>query len=90
MVTSCKSATCALDFILGNLTEEQFTLLGSSLLSINKSLSSCIVPTVFNPLLKRSNLYPQTLSNYRLIPNSAFMLDCRKSGYQLTHSPFIL
>ncbi|XP_061896832.1 uncharacterized protein LOC133645918 [Entelurus aequoreus] len=70
-VSGIKQTTCLLDPLPGKLIKELFVLLGPSVLNIiNLSLSSGTVPLAFkkaviHPLLKRPNLDPDLMVNYR-------------------------
>lgn len=79
LVSTSKSTTCQLDPIPTNLFKDMLTVLGPPLLHIiNKSLHSGIVPSIFKtaiikPILKKTNLDPHILANYRPISNLPFM-----------------
>ena len=79
LVSTSKSTTCLLDPIPTNLFKEMLPTLGPPLLHIiNGSLNTGTVPTIFKtaiikPLLKKTNLDPLTLANYRPISNLPFM-----------------
>ncbi|XP_061151098.1 probable RNA-directed DNA polymerase from transposon X-element isoform X1 [Syngnathus typhle] len=79
IVSAAKQTTCLLDPLPAKLLKELFQILGPSVLNIiNLSVSSGIVPTAFKtaiikPLLKRPNLDPDCLSNYRPVSNLPFI-----------------
>ncbi|KAJ8245152.1 hypothetical protein GJAV_G00274640, partial [Gymnothorax javanicus] len=79
LVTTSKSTTCLLDPIPSKLLKELLPILGSPILHIiNSSLISGLVPTSFKiaeikPLLKKPNLDPTVLANYRPISNLPFL-----------------
>ncbi|XP_078139509.1 uncharacterized protein LOC144539314 [Centroberyx gerrardi] len=79
LVLSSKSTTSLSDPLPAKLVKELLPILGPSLLNIiNTSLSSGIVPSSFKsaiikPLLKKSNLDPDDLNNFRPISNLPFL-----------------
>ena len=79
MILSSKPSTCILDPIPTKLLKEVFPLISTSLLNImNMSLLSGYVPqsfkvAVIKPLLKKHNLDPEVLANYRPISNLPFL-----------------
>ncbi|XP_061759223.1 probable RNA-directed DNA polymerase from transposon BS isoform X1 [Nerophis ophidion] len=78
-VNGIKQTTCLLDPLPGKLIKELFVLLGPSVLNIiNLSLSSGTVPVAFkkaviHPLLKRPNLDPDLMVNYRPVSHLPFI-----------------
>ena len=68
-----------LDPLPAKLLKEVFPILGPSILyMINQSLSTGTVPSTFKvavitPLLKKTNLDPEVLQNYRPISNLPFL-----------------
>ncbi|KAI5623588.1 hypothetical protein C0J50_16927, partial [Silurus asotus] len=79
VIAKAKSTTCQLDPIPTKLLKEVLYTTGEPLLNIiNSSLSLGLVPkslklAVIKPLIKKPNLDPNTLSNYRPISNLPFM-----------------
>ncbi len=79
IISSSKPSTCLLDPIPTRLLKEVLPLVGTSLLDvINLSLSTGYVPQYFKvavikPLLKKPNLDPDVLANYRPISNLPFL-----------------
>ncbi|KAJ7986671.1 hypothetical protein DPEC_G00342300 [Dallia pectoralis] len=79
LINSSKSTNCQLDPIPTKLLKELLPVIGPSMLNIiNCSLSSGSVPTSLKiaeikPLLKKCNLDPDILKNYRPISNLPFL-----------------
>uniref|UniRef100_A0A8C1UC21 Reverse transcriptase domain-containing protein n=1 Tax=Cyprinus carpio TaxID=7962 RepID=A0A8C1UC21_CYPCA len=79
VVHKMKITNCPLDFVPTKLLKEVFTTVGPFLLVfINKCLSSGSVPAVFKhavvrPFLKKPNLDPSVLSNFRPVSHLPFL-----------------
>lgn len=79
MVNSSKNATCLLDPLPTQFLKQLIPVIGTPLLNlINTSLISGHVPlsfkvAVIKPILKKPNLDPNNLSNYRPISNLPFL-----------------
>ena len=79
IVLASKSTTCLSDPLPAKVVKELFPILGPTLLNIvNTSLSTGVVPSAFKtavikPLLKKPNLDPDVLNNYRPISNLPFI-----------------
>jgi len=79
IVLHMKSTNCPMDFIPTKLLKEVFTTVGPFLLVlINKCLSSGFVPAEFKhavvrPFLKKTNLDPSVLSNFRPVSHLPFL-----------------
>ena len=79
IIMSYKTSTCIFDPIPSRLLKESFPLIADSILNIiNTSLETGYVPqsfkyAVIKPLLKKPNLDPELLVNYRPISNLPFV-----------------
>ncbi len=79
VVKHLRPASCPLDSIPAHLLKEVFNTVGSTILTlVNTSLSSGCVPDVFKhavvqPLIKKNNLDPSALSNFRPISKLPFL-----------------
>ena len=79
IISSSRPATCLLDPIPTKLLKDIFPLIGTTILDIiNMSLLTGYVPQSFKlavvkPLLKKPNLDPEVLANYRPISNLPFL-----------------
>lgn len=79
IVKQLRPTNCLLDCIPARLLKDVFNTVGSSILSlVNSSLSSGCVPAAFKhaivqPLLKKKNLDPLVLSNFRPISKLPFL-----------------
>ena len=79
LISQMKPATCSLDFIPTKFLKEVIDTVGPSILMIvNSSLKSGIFPHSFKhaavqPLLKKPNLDPSILNNFRPISKLPFL-----------------
>ena len=80
LISSSKNSTCLLDPLQTGFLKQMLPEIGTPLLNlINVSLTSGYVPqsfkiAVIKPILKKPNLDPNDLSNYRPISNLPFLL----------------
>ena len=91
IIMASKPSSCILDTIPTKLLKELLPVLGPPMLNIiNSSLSTGCVPNSLNvavmkPLLKKPNLDPENIKNYRPISNLPFLSKClEKAVVQLT------
>ena len=81
LISSSKNSTCLLDPLPTGFLKQMLPEIGTPLLNlINASLTSGYVPqsfkiAVIKPILKKPNLDPNDLSNYRPISNLPFLLE---------------
>ena len=79
IIMASKPSSCILDPIPTKLLKELLPVLGPPMLNtIKVSLSTGCVPnslkvSVIKPLLKKTNLDPENIKNYRLISNLPFL-----------------
>ncbi len=79
IIGQLEPTNCCHDIIPSKIIKQTFEIIGPSLLTlINKSLTLGVVPVSFKhaivePLLKKSNLDPSVLSNYRPISKLPFL-----------------
>jgi len=84
IVSSLRSATCSLNVIPITLLKEVLDSIAPNIISVisssfqTSSVPSCFKHAVVNPLLKKANMDPSDLNNYRPISKS-FGESCFKS-----------